>query len=109
MNKSLIVILIILLLEIPLASSYISNDIEWAPPTEATLYRGNNFSNGPYMVIAVQFPSPVPGFKNFKNEIVPETPVSPMVYLEIYKNSILMKEVVLSPKATPVNNLTSIN
>jgi uncharacterized repeat protein (TIGR01451 family) len=100
MNKSLIVILIILLLEIPLASSYTSNDIEWAPPTEATLYRGNNFSNGPYMVIAVQFPSPVPGFKNFKNEIVPETPVSPMVYLEIYKNSILMKEVVLSPKSS---------
>lgn len=99
MNKSLIFILIILLLEIPLASSYTSSDIEWAPATEATLYTGNNVTNGPYTVIAVQFPSPVPGFKNFKNEIVPETPVSPMVYLEIYKNGALMKEVVLSPES----------
>jgi len=100
MNKALIFISIILLLEIPLASSYTSSEIEWAPAAEATLYRGNNFSNGPYTVIAVQFPAPVPGFKNFKNEIVPETPVSPMVYLEIYKNSVLMKEVVLSPKSS---------
>jgi uncharacterized repeat protein (TIGR01451 family) len=100
MNKALIFILSILLLEIPLASSYTSSEIEWAPATEAILYTGNNFTNGPYKVIAVQFPSPVPGFKNFKNEIVPETPVSPMVYLEIYKNSSLMKEVVLSPKSS---------
>jgi len=97
MNKSLIFILIILLLEIPLASSYTSNDIEWAPPTEATLYRGNNFTNGPYTVVAVQFPAPVPGYKQFKtNEIIPETPVSPVVYLEIYKNGTLMKEIVLT-------------
>lgn len=96
MNKVLIFILIILFLDIPPALSYTSNDIEWAPATEATLYKGNNFTNGPYTVIAVQFPSPVPGFKNFKNEIVPETPVDPMVYLEIYKNGALMKEIVLS-------------
>jgi len=96
MNKVLICILIILLLEIPLASSFTSNDIEWAPATEATLYKGNNLINGPYTVIAIQFPSPVPGFKNFNKEIVPETPVSPMVYLEIYKNGSLMKEIVLS-------------
>lgn len=100
MNKALIFILIILLLEIPLASSYTSSDIEWAPATEATLYKGGNLTNGPYSVIAVQFPTPVPGFKNFKNEIVPETPVSPMVYLEIYKNGALIKEVVLSPESS---------
>jgi len=100
MNKSFIFILIILLLEIPLASSFTSNDIEWAPPTEATLYRGNNFTNGPFTVVAVQFSSSVPGFKNFNKDIVPETPVSPMVYLEIYKNGALMKEVVLSPDSS---------
>lgn len=97
MNKTLVFIITILLLEIPLASSFTQNEINyWAPATEATLYRGNNVSNGPYTVIAVQFPNPVPGFKNFKNEIVPETTVSPMVYLEIYKNGALMKETVLS-------------
>lgn len=97
MNKALILILIILFLEIPLASSYTSSDIEWASATEAALYKGNNFTNGPYTVIAVQFPSPVPGYKQFKtNEILPETPVSPVVYLEIYKNGTLMKETVLT-------------
>ncbi|MFA4958123.1 MAG: hypothetical protein WC556_14235 [Candidatus Methanoperedens sp.] len=97
MSKALLLILIILLFEIPLASSYTSSDIEWASATEATLYKGNNFTNGPYTVVAVQFPSPVPGYKQFKtNEIIPETPVSPVVYLEIYKNGKLMKETVLT-------------
>jgi uncharacterized repeat protein (TIGR01451 family) len=97
MNKTLILIIIILLLEAPPVSSFIPDEIEWAPATEATLYRGNNFTNGPYTVVAVQFPSPVPGYKKLKtNDIIPETPVSPMVYLEIYKNGALMKEVVLS-------------
>ncbi len=98
MNKTLILILIVLLLEIPLASSFTSSENDyWAPATEATLYIKNNFTNGPYMVSAVQFPTPVPGFKKLiTNEIFPETPVSPVVYLEIYKNGALMKETVLS-------------
>lgn len=106
MNKVLIFILIILFLEIPLASSYTSSDIEWASATEATLYKGNNFTNGPYTVVAVEFPSPVPGYKQFKtNDILPETPVSPVVYLEIYKNSTLMKEVILNlPSANEIDS-----
>lgn len=99
MNRSFVLVLIILLLEIQLASSYTSNDIEWAPAAEATLYKGNNITNGPYTVIAVQFPSPVRGFKNFQNEIVPEIPVTPMVYLENYKNGALMKEMILTPRS----------
>lgn len=99
MNTSLIFIFIILLLEIPPASSYTPNEIEWAPAIEATLYKGNNLTNGPYTVLALQFPAPVPGFKNFKNEIVPETPVNPMVYLNIYKNSELIKDIVLTPQS----------
>jgi uncharacterized repeat protein (TIGR01451 family) len=96
MNKTLILILIVLLLEIPLASSYMPNDIEWAPSTEAILYKGNNFTNGPYKVVAIQFPAPVPGYKELQtNKILPETPVSPVVYLEIYNNGALMKETVL--------------
>ncbi len=99
MNTALTFFFIILVLEIPIASSYTPNDIEWAPATEAKLYKGNNFTNGPYTVLALQFPTPVPGFKNFKNEIVPETPVLPMVYLDIYKNSELMKDIVLTPQS----------
>ena len=96
MNKALIVILTILFLEVPSASSYTPNDIEWAPATEATLYKGNNFTSGPYTVMAVEFPASVPGIKNINKEIVPETNVIPMVYLDIYKNGALMKEIVLS-------------
>ncbi|MCZ7400889.1 MAG: BatD family protein [Candidatus Methanoperedens sp.] len=99
MSKALIFILIILLFEIPHVSSYTPSDIEWASAIQATLYKGNNFTNGPYTVLAAEFPTPVRGFKNFKDEIIPETPVSPMVYLEIYKNSTLMKEVVLRPES----------
>jgi uncharacterized repeat protein (TIGR01451 family) len=99
MNKTLVFVLIILLLEAPPVSSYMPNEIEWAPATVATLYKGGNLSNGPYLVIADQFPTPVRGFKNYKNEIVPETTVSPMVYLEIYKNGALMKEIVLTPQS----------
>jgi uncharacterized repeat protein (TIGR01451 family) len=102
MNKTLalIIIIIILFLEIPIVSSFTSSDIEWAPATEATLYKGGNLTNGPYSVIAVQFPTSVRGFKNYKNEIEPETSVLPMVYLEIYKNGGLMKEIVLAPQSS---------
>ncbi len=48
------------------------------------------------MVKAVQFPSPVRGFKNFKGEIIPETAVDPMVYLEVYKDGNFLKEVLLT-------------
>jgi uncharacterized repeat protein (TIGR01451 family) len=101
MKHSLIIVLIILFIENPIASSYSTNDIEWAPAKETTLYRGNNFTNGIYTVIAAEFPTPVPGFKKLKtNEILPETPVSPVVYLEIYKNSALIKEIVLTPRSS---------
>lgn len=99
MKKISIFILIILLFEIPLASSYTSSEIEWGKAVEATLHKGNNFSSGPYTVIAVEFPSSVPGFKNNKNEIVPDSNVNPVVYIEIYKNGALLKEVVLSPQS----------
>ncbi|MCX9084739.1 MAG: BatD family protein [Candidatus Methanoperedens sp.] len=96
MKNKLIMILLLLCLEIPLAWGYMPNDIEWAPATEATLYKGNNFTNGPYTVVAAQFPAPVPGYKNFNKDILPETPVSPMVYVEIYKNGAFMKDIVLT-------------
>jgi len=51
------------------------------------------------MVKAVQFPSPVQGFTDFSKNIVPETPVNPVVYLEVYKNGNLLKDVVLNTQS----------
>ena len=85
--KNFAIILLVLLYtsSIP-AAAFLANEIEWAPAVEGTLYRGNNFTNGPYMVKAREFSSPVQGYKNGKGEIIPDTPVDPMVYLEVYKD-----------------------
>ena len=69
-----------------------TNEIEWAPAVEGTLYKGNTLTNEPYMVKAVQFPSPVSGYKNFKGEIIPETSVSPMVYLKYIRMVLSLKK-----------------
>jgi uncharacterized repeat protein (TIGR01451 family) len=78
------------------ASSFSQSEIEWAPAVTGTLYKGNSLSNGEYTVKAVEFASPVKGFKNFKGEIVPETPVEPSVLLEIYKNGVFIREIVMT-------------
>ena len=73
----------------------------WAPATSATLYKGNTMTSGEYMVKAVQFPSGVPGVTNINGNIVPEDDVDPMVYLEIYKNGVLLKEIIMTPQGGP--------
>jgi len=78
------------------AAAFLANEIEWAPAVEGTLYRGNTLTNGPYMVKALEFSSPVQGYKNGKGEIVPDTPVNPMVYLEEYKDGNFHREVLLT-------------
>ncbi|MFZ3383201.1 MAG: hypothetical protein WA144_04675 [Candidatus Methanoperedens sp.] len=98
--KRFVVLLIILWFasSFPVAA-FTTDEIEWAPAVEGTLYKGNNITNLPYTVKAVQFPSPVRGFKNFKGEIIPETSVDPMVYLEVYKDGNFLKEVLLSTQS----------
>ncbi len=73
----------------------------WAPATSGTLYKGNTLTSGDYMVKAVQFPSGVPGVKDINGNIVPEEDVDPMVFLEIYKNGVLIKEIILTPGGGP--------
>ncbi|CAG0991422.1 hypothetical protein METP3_02677 [Methanosarcinales archaeon] len=100
--KKFVVLLIIMLFASSFpAAAFITDEIEWAPAVEGTLYKGNNLTNGPYMVKAVQFPSPVRGFKNFKGEIIPETSVDPMVYLEVYKDGTFLKEALLTTQSGP--------
>ncbi|MCZ7398350.1 MAG: hypothetical protein O8C62_01495 [Candidatus Methanoperedens sp.] len=48
------------------------------------------------MVKAIQFPSPVLGIKDINGNIIPETTVDPMVFLEIYKNGVLIKELIMN-------------
>lgn len=100
--KSFAVLIIILWLINPVsASDFSPNDIEWAPAVSATLYKGGTLTNGEYMIKAIQFSSPVPGVKNIKGEIVPETDVNPSVLLEIYKNGTLVKEIILTLQSEP--------
>ncbi len=92
------VILFVFILGVNHASAVIFNpdDIEWASAVSGTLHKGGTLTNGEYMVKAAQFPAGVPGIKTINGDIVPETDVDPMVYLEIYKNGMLLKEFVMT-------------
>jgi len=99
-NFTIIFLVLLYTSSIP-AAAFLANEIEWAPAVESTLHRGNTFTNGPYMVKALEFSSPVQGYKNGKGDIVPETPVDPMVYLEVYKDGNFQREVLLTIQSGP--------
>ncbi len=89
-------VLIVILCSANLAASFSPNDIEWAAAVSGTLTKNTTLTNGQYMVKAVQFPSPVPGIKDITGNIIPETDVDPMVFLEVYKNGVLIKELIMN-------------
>lgn len=100
--KNFMVILLILLFTSSInAEAFNANEIEWASGVEGTLHKGQTLTNGPYMVKAVQFPAPVQGYKNGNGEIIPDTSVDPMVYLELYKDGNFLKEVIFSKQSGP--------
>ncbi len=93
--------LMIILCSVSLASAanFNPNDIEWGANVSGTLYKGDILTNGEYMVKAVEFTTPAEGTQiivNNEKKIVPENPVVPMVYLEIYKNNTLIRDIALS-------------
>jgi uncharacterized repeat protein (TIGR01451 family) len=89
-------VVIIILLSANLAASFAPGDIEWASAVTGTLHKGESLSNGNYTVKVVQLASPVPGYKDFNGNIVPEDPVEPSALLDIYKNGVFMQEIVLT-------------
>ncbi len=93
-----LLILIIILCSITLSSaaSYSPGDIEWGTPVTGTISKGGTLTNGEFMVKAAQFTSPVPGIKDINGNIVPETDIEPMVFLEVYKSGVLIKEIVMN-------------
>jgi uncharacterized repeat protein (TIGR01451 family) len=93
--------LIIIFLFTGMASAYSPGDIEWATAVSGTLNKGGTLTNGEFMVKAIQFPSPVPGIKDINGNIIPETTVDPMVFLEIYKNGVLIKELIMNLQSEP--------
>ncbi|CAG0949587.1 hypothetical protein METP3_00126 [Methanosarcinales archaeon] len=78
-------------------------DIEWDNATSGTLYRGESFMGEEYTIKAVQFFGPVPGIKNLQGNIVPDSYiiVDPSVNLEIYKDGIFVKEIILKNSSSP--------
>lgn len=97
MRRYFVILFIILLAVYPVSAAIFSpNDIEWASAVSGTLHKGGTLTNGEYMVKAVQFPAGVQGIKTINGDIVPKTNVDPMVYLEIYKNGMLIQEFVLT-------------
>ncbi len=93
--------LIIIFLFTGMASAWAPGDIEWATAVSGTLNKGGTLTNGEFMVKAIQFPSPVLGIKDIKGNIIPETTVDPMVFLEIYKNGVLIKELIMNLQSEP--------
>lgn len=90
------IIIIFLSVNITPVASYSPSDIEWDTAATGTLYRGGTLTNGNYSVKAVQFASAVPGVKDINGNIVPETLVDPSVLIEIYKNNVLIKDLVMT-------------
>ena len=95
MHKFVVLLIILWFASSFPVAAFSTNEIEWAPAVEGTLSKGKTLTNGPYMVKAVQFPAPVSGYKNLKGEIIPETSVIPMVYLDVYKNGTFNKEALI--------------
>ncbi len=89
-------VLIAFLYAANLASGFSPSDIEWGSPVTGTISKGGTLTNGEYKVKAVQFASPVPGIKDINGNIVPETDVEPSVFLQVYKNDVLLKELVMT-------------
>lgn len=96
MRNYMVLIIIFWWVGISSAAVFSPSDIEWGAPVSGTLYRGNTLVNGEYTVKAVQFSSPVHGIKNIQGNVVPEVTVYPMVFLGIYKNGALVREIVMN-------------
>ncbi|NJD78461.1 MAG: DUF11 domain-containing protein [Candidatus Methanoperedens sp.] len=101
MRRFAVPILIFYLAGMASGATFSPNDIEWAAGVSADLGKGGTLTNGDYMVKAVEFPAPVQGLKNFNGDWVPETEVEPMVYIEIYRKGVLLREFVLTPQTEP--------
>lgn len=91
-----VITLLIFLSAVQANASFSPNDVEWGDGVSATLYKDGTLTNGEYMIKAVDFPAAVPGYKNFKGDIVPGTNVDPLVNIEIYKNGNLIKNEILT-------------
>ncbi|VVB95592.1 Uncharacterised protein [uncultured archaeon] len=101
MKRFAVLILIFYLAGLASGATFSPNDIEWAAEVSANLGKGGTLTNGDYMVKAVEFPAPVQGLKDINGNWVPETEVDPMVYIEIYRKGVLLREFVLTPQTEP--------
>lgn len=91
--KYILALIIIFSLANHSSAAYSPNDIEWASAVSGTVTKVNPvLTNGNYTVKALEFSSPVPGVKDIKGNIVPETDVEPMVMVDIYRDNVLIKE-----------------
>ncbi len=89
--------LVIIVLFTDMASAWTPGDIQWAPATSGTLHKGDSLSNGNYTVKVVELTAAVPGIKDAKGNIVPETPVdNPSALIDIYKNGVFMEKTAVS-------------
>ena len=89
------------LMSIPLAAAFAPGDLEWSPAVTGTLNKDGTLSNGDYMVKAVQFPGAVQGRQDVYGNWLPEDDIDPMVYLEVYKKGVLIKEIIMAPGSDP--------
>jgi len=93
------IILIIIALSTNVVAGFNSQDIEWGTNVSGTLYKGNTLTNGEYTINVTDFTSPAQGvqiIESGQKKIVPETKVEPAVHLEIYKNGVFVRDIILT-------------
>lgn len=92
MRTIIILVIVFSMVDVAMAQSFSSGDIEWADAVTSTLRRGDSLKSGEYTVEAVEFSGPVFGIKDIGGSWVPEREVDPMVILRIYKDDIVVQE-----------------
>ncbi|KCZ70976.1 hypothetical protein ANME2D_03005 [Candidatus Methanoperedens nitroreducens] len=93
------VIVILWSVNLASAAGFNTEEIQWGAGVTGTLYRDGTLTNGEYTIKVMEFTSHVQGVKSIQDKtikIVPENPVEPMVYLEVYKNGTFIRDVVLN-------------
>lgn len=73
-----------------------SAEAQWAEPVSSEMHTGGVLNNGDYSVKASQFSQPVLGVRDINGNIVPRDDFESTVFLELFKNGLLINEFTLT-------------
>jgi len=91
-----IIIILALVYESGICCDYSPGDIEWATAVTGTLHKGGTLTNGNTWSRRCSSLQAYQEKRLIPQALSTEEEVDPMVYLEIYKNGVLIKEFVMT-------------